>query len=139
MKSMMAGYIIRKCRICKQYFMLKKAYHAMYCDKPSPVDARYTCHQIGSFKVEKELAGNIPKVGSKIRTYDRIEQDRRRGIITHKEERKLKDEVRDLLHEALTSPKISNDDFENMVQSEILYPKYNIVRKTKPRGRPKKQ
>jgi hypothetical protein len=89
--------------------------------------------------MEKELAENIPKIGSKIHAFDRIEQDRRRCIITRKEEATLKAAVRDLLHDALTSPRISNDEFEDMVQSDVLYDKYDVIRKTKPRGRPKKK
>lgn len=109
----------------------------MYCDRPSPEDPNYTCHQVGS-RVKKELAENLPKSRSWKRAGDRISKDAERGIITSEEKLKLLSEIRDMLTAAITKPGIGDDELEQMLQSDVLYPRFGISRKTKPRGRPKK-
>lgn len=52
--------------------------------------------------------------------------------------RRLKGAVRDRLFDALSSPDISNEDFERSISSQHLYPIYRVARQAKPRGRPRK-
>ena len=136
-KALSVGHLIRKCKHCGNYFLQKRAYHTMYCDRPSPEDSNYTCHQVGS-RVKKELAENLPKSRSWKSAGDRISKDAERGIITLEEKLKLLSEVRDMLTAAITKPGIGDDEFEQMLQSDVLYPRFGINRRTKPRGRPKK-
>lgn len=135
-KALSVGHLIRKCKHCGKYFLQQKAYHTMYCDRPSPENPKYTCHQIGS-RTKKELSENIPKTRSMHRALDRIYHDFLRGVITEEEKALLNRRVSDLHNKAITSPRISSDEFEAMLQSDTLYKVFGVIRKTRPRGRPK--
>lgn len=138
-KALEAGFIIRKCEYCGRYFLLKKAYHTKYCDRPAPDDPNHTCAQLGyHFKGIKEEVATNPKAQSLSRCYKRIEKDYSRKIITAEEKDILYSKAKDLYHEAMTNPNISNDDFEKLLTSKLLYELCNIKRRTNPRGRPKK-
>lgn len=137
-KALETGYIIRKCEYCGRYFLLKKAYHTKYCDRPAPDNPKYTCAQLGyHFRGIKEVAVDNPKVQSLHRCYLRIDKDYSRGIITAEEKEILYAKAKDLHHEAKINPEISNDDFEKSLASKNLYPLCGVVRRTKPRGRPR--
>lgn len=137
-KALDAGYIIRKCEYCGRYFLLKKGYHTKYCDNPAPDNPKYTCAQLGYHrKGIKELQADNPKAQSLHRCYLRIDKDLSRGVITHKDKEKLYRTAQDLYYDATVHSGTSNEDFENQLASKNLYPLCNVIRKTKPRGRPK--
>ncbi len=139
-KALEAGHIIRRCEYCGRFFLLKKAYHTKYCDKPAPDNPKYTCAQLGyHYKGVKETVADNPKAQSLNRCYKRIDKDLSRGIITAEEREILYTKAKDLYHHAKITPGISNEEFEESLASKNLYPLCNVIRKTKPRGRPKAQ
>lgn len=138
MTALNAGHNIRRCIVCKKYFLVRSGVHALYCEGRCPLDERFTCRQYGSYEIQKELARDVPKIQAKITAFNRIRKDYQRGAITEEEMRRLKDAVRDELFDALSSPDISNEDFKQSISSERLYPLYGIARQAKPRGRPRK-
>ena len=46
--------------------------------------------------------------------------------------------VRDRLFDALSSPHVSNEDFERSISLQHLYPICRVARQAKPRGHPRK-
>jgi hypothetical protein len=86
----------------------------------------------------KEAASDNPKHGSLLRALNRIEKDYSRDIITVNERDDLFKLARDLYNESMTTSKYSNEQFEALLQTKNFYPRLNIVRKAKPRGRPKR-
>ena len=138
MTALNAGYNIRRCIVCKNYFLVRSGVHVLYCEGRCPLDERFTCRQYGSYEIQKELARDVPKIKAKITAFNRIRKDYQRGIITEEEMRRLKDAVRNRLFDALSSPDISNEDFERSISSQHLYPICRVVRQAKPRGRPRK-
>lgn len=137
-KALEAGYIIRRCEYCGRFFLLKKAYHTKYCDKPAPNNPKYTCAQLGyHYKGVKETVADNPKAQSLNRCYKRIDKDLSRQIITTEEREILYAKAKDLYHQAKITPGISNEEFEKTLASKNLYSLCNVIRKTKPRGRPK--
>ena len=140
LKALMAGFIIRRCEHCKKYFLLKKGYHTRYCDNPAPENPECTCQQMGyRNRGRKELTADSPKHNSMTLAFGRIEKDYSRKIITAEDRDALFALARDLYNEANTSSKWSNDEFDALLQTKTLYARLNIARKTKPRGRPKKE
>lgn len=138
MTALNVGYNIRRCIVCKNYFLVRSGVHVLYCEGSCPLDERFTCRQYGSYEVQKELSRDVPKIKAKITAFNRIRKDYQRGIITEEEMRRLKDAVRDRLFDALSSPDISNEDFEHSISSQHLYPLCGVARQAKPRGRPRK-
>ena len=138
MLALSSGYNIRRCLICHRYFLVKSGVHALYCEGACPHATQYTCRQFGSYKRQKELARDIPKVRVQVTAFERITKDAKRGAISKEDERRAKDYVRDKLYEALRRNDISVDDFDVSVTSERIYSILNITRTAKPRGRPRK-
>jgi hypothetical protein len=139
-KALESGYIIRKCEYCGKYFLLKKGYKTKYCDNPAPDNPKYTCAQLGYHrKGIKELQADNPKAQSLRRCYLRIDKDLSRGVITRKEKEKIYRTAQDLYYDATTKSGTYNEEFEQQLASKNLYPLCNVVRKTKPRGRPKSE
>lgn len=138
MHALNAGHNILRCKVCGKYFLLKGGAHAFYCEAACPYDSRYTCRQLGTAKVQKELAKDVPKIQIKVTAFERINQDMRRKAITREETRVAKDYVRDLLYEALRRSDISLEAFEQMLASDVVYAKCGVTRISKPRGRPRK-
>lgn len=138
MTALNAGYNIRQCIICKRYFLVRGGAHALYCEGACPHAPQYTCRQFGTYEVQKELAKDIPKIRAKLTAFGRIRKDQQRGIITDEEARRLKDEVRDMLFDALAKANISAEEFKSSISSEKLYPVCGVERKSNPRGRPRK-
>lgn len=133
-----SGFQIRRCIICGKYFLVKSGVHALYCEGGCPHTPNYTCRQFGTVEVQKELAGDNPKVKAKLTAFSRITKDMQRGAITQQDARQAKDYVRDMLYEALRSPDISVEAFAESISTERVYSCCRITRKAKPRGRPPK-
>ena len=138
MTALNVGYNIRRCIVCKKYFLVRSGAHVLYCEGRCPLDERFTCRQYGSYEIQKELARDVPKIKAKITAFNRIRKDYQRGIITEEEMRRLKDAVRDRLFDALSSPDISNEAFERSISSQHLYSICRVARQARPRGRPRK-
>ena len=138
MTALNAGYNIRRCIVCKKYFLVRSGAHVLYCEGRCPLDERFTCRQYGSYDIQKELARDVPKIKAKITAFNRIRKDYQRGTITEAEMRRLKDTVRNRLFDALSNPDISNKNFESSISSQHLYPICRVARQAKPRGRPRK-
>lgn len=139
-KALEAGHLIRKCECCGRFFLLEKGYHTKYCDTPNPDNPDFTCAQMGYYlKGVKEIAADDPKTQSLVRCLKRLEKDLSRGTITVKEHGKLTRKAKDLYHEARLSPKMTYQSFEKSLESKNLYRVCNVIRKSKPRGRPKKE
>ena len=86
----------------------------------------------------KELAADDPKTQSLIRCHMRIDKDYTRDIITLDEKEALYVKSKNLYNAAQKNPNMSFEKFDEQLQSCNLYPKCNVVRKTRKRGRPKK-
>ena len=138
MLALNSGHNIRRCIICQRYFLVRSGVHALYCEGACPHDKRFTCRQFGSVDVQKELAKDVPKIRAKQKAFDRIQQDKRRGIITGEECRRAKDYVRDMLYDALRRSNLSVDAFTESISSEQVYKFCRIDRTSNPRGRPPK-
>ena len=133
------GYIIRRCLYCKKYFLLKKAYHTKYCDSPLPDNPNKTCANRGySLYRINESKRSDPRAHAVNRCLDRIRKDYQRDIIEYDDMQKLYDEVDNLYHEHNMYGLSSYEEFDELLQSKNLYPMFNVVRKTRPVGRPKK-
>ena len=139
MLALNSGHNIRRCAVCKQYFLLRTGVHALYCEGVCPVAPRFTCRQFGTTEVQKELAKDIPKVRVKQAAFERITKDQQREAITKEDARRAKDYVRDLLYDALRDQDFSLEEFERRIAPQALYTSCGIVRNAKPRGRPRKQ
>ena len=138
-KAIGYGYHVRRCAYCGRYFLSKRNYHTKYCDNPSPDDPNLTCVQLGyHYLKKKERADDNPKTQSLRRCDQRIIKDCSRGVITKDEEERLREKARKLYYAAATSPGTSNEEFEEMLRSENLYPLCGVRKKTNRRGRPKK-
>lgn len=106
-KALEAEYIIRLCEYCGRFFLLKKAYHTKYCDKPAPDNPKYTCAQLGYHcKGVKETVADNPKAQSLNLCYKRIDKDLSRRIITAEERGILYAKAKDLYHNAKITPGI---------------------------------
>ena len=138
-KALETGYTIRKCAYCERFFLLKDARHTKYCDLPSPGNPKYTCAQLGyHFKRVKEMADDNPRSQSLRRCFQRIDRDVSRNVITAEDKVVLYKKAKDLFHVAETEAGTSYEAFEQMLQSENLYLLCGVVRRSKPRGRPKR-
>jgi len=138
MHALNAGRNILRCKVCGNYFLLRGGAHALYCEGACPYDSRFTCRQFGTHEVQKELARDIPKLRIKLTAFERITKDMRREVITREEARIAKDTVRDALYDALRRSDMPLEQFEQTISSEAVYARCGITRKSKPRGRPKK-
>ena len=139
-KALEAGHIIRKCENCGQYFLLQKGYHTKYCDLPNPANPKYTCAQLGyRLRGIKEDAEGSPLAQALYRCYQRIDKDRSRGVITAEERTKLREKAQELYHQARTKPGTTYEAFDTSLVKERLYPCCGVERKSRPRGRPKRE
>ncbi len=138
MLALCSGYNIRRCIICGRYFLLKSGVHALYCENACPHAPRFSCRQFGTMEVQKELAADNPKIRAKQKVHGRITKDMQRGIISREDSYKAKDYIRDRLYEALRTPDLSVEAFEESIEPARVYKFCGITRKAKPRGRPPK-
>lgn len=72
------------------------------------------------------------------RCFRRIDQDVSRGNITDADREILKKEAKHLHHQAFIRSGTTNEEFEEMLKSDQLYPRCGISRKANPVGRPRK-
>ena len=135
-RGLMKGHFPRKCAHCGRYFLMTKAYQTKYCDMPSPEDPAMTCRQAAYKKVrDKERSKDDPKYQSYMRCRKRINTAFTRGSIGEKEKVMLLSTLEDLYFEACSSPKYSNEEFEQLLSSENLYNLCGI--EYQGRGRPR--
>ncbi len=135
-RGLMKGHFPRKCAHCGRYFLMTKAYQTKYCDMPSPEDSTMTCRQAAYKKVrDKERSKDDPKYQSYQRCRKRINTAFARGSIGEKEKALLLSTLEDLYFEAQSSPKYSNEEFEQLLDSEKLYKLCGI--EYQGRGRPR--
>ena len=138
-KGLEAGHLIRRCENCGRYFLLQKGYHTKYCDLPNPTHPKYTCAQLGyRLRGVKEDAEDSPLSQALYRCFQRIDKDRSRGNITAEERTLLREKAQELYHTARTRPGTSYDAFDASLSAEKLYPLCGVQRKSRPRGRPKR-
>ena len=138
-KALEAGHIIRRCEYCKRFFLLTRAYHTKYCDQPCPDKPEYTCAQVGRYTLgRKEKMKDDPKLQSLNRCFRRIDQDVSRGIITDAQRKILKKEAKHLHRQAFIRSGTTNEELEEMLRSENLYPRCGVIRRANPVGRPRK-
>ena len=138
-KGLEAGHLIRRCENCGRYFLLQKGYHTKYCDLPNPTHPKYTCAQLGyRLRGVKEDAEDSPLSQALYRCFQRIDKDRSRGNITAEERTLLREKAQELYHTARTKPGTSYEAFNTSLSTEELYPLCGVQRKSRPRGRPKR-
>lgn len=138
-KGLEAGHLIRRCENCGRFFLLRKGYHTKYCDLPNPNNPKYTCAQLGyRLRRVKEEAEDSPLAQALYRCFQRIDKDRSRGNITAEERTLLREKAQELYHTVRTRPGTSYDAFDASLSAEKLYPLCGVQRKSKPRGRPKR-
>ena len=138
-KGLEAGHLIRRCENCGRFFLLQKGYHTKYCDLPNPTHPKYTCAQLGyRIRGVKEDAEDSPLAQALYRCFQRIDKDKSRGNITAEERELLREKAQELYHTARTKPGTSYDAFDASLSAGKLYPLCGVQRKSKPRGRPKR-
>ena len=138
-KGLEAGHLIRRCENCGRFFLLQKGYHTKYCDLPNPTNPKYTCAQLGyRLRKVKEEAEDSPLSQALYRCFQRIDKDKSRGNITAKERELLHEKAQELYHTARTKPGTSYEAFNTSLSKENLYPLCGVQRKSRPRGRPKR-
>ena len=138
-KGLEAGHLIRRCENCGRFFLLQKGYHTKYCDLPNPTHPRYTCAQLGyRIRGVKEEAEDSPLAQALYRCFQRIDKDKSRGNITAEERDLLREKAQELYHTARTKPGTSYEAFNVSLSKEKLYPLCGVQRKSRPRGRPKR-
>lgn len=138
-KGLEAGHLIRRCENCGRFFLLQKGYHTKYCDLPNPNNPKYTCAQLGyRLRGVKEEAEDSPLTQALYRCFQRIDKDKSRGNITAEERELLREKAQELYHTARTKPGTSYEAFNTSLSKEKLYPLCGVQRKSKPRGRPKR-
>lgn len=138
-KGLEAGHLIRRCENCGRFFLLQKGYHTKYCDLPNPTHPKYTCAQLGyRLRGVKEEAEDSPLAQALYRCFQRIDKDRSRDVITAEERMLLREKAQELYHSARTKPGTSYEAFNTSLSKEKLYPLCGVERKSKPRGRPKR-
>ena len=138
-KGLEAGHLIRRCENCGRFFLLRKGYHTKYCDLPNPTNPKYTCAQLGyRIRGVKEEAEDSPLAQALYRCFQRIDKDRSRGNITVEERTLLREKAQELYHTARTKPGTSYEAFNTSLSTEELYPLCGVKRKSRPRGRPKR-
>lgn len=130
MRALMIGHTIRRCKNCKQFFLLTKGYHTEYCDRPIVDNPKQNCRSQGAKNIAKEKAANNPKIKSYERAYQRIYIDARRGNITELDKKKALREIRDLRDKAMVN-NISDDKLDEQLQSNAVYNSLGIKRKVK--------
>ena len=139
-KGLEAGHLIRRCENCGRYFLLQKGYHTKYCDLPNPNNPKYTCAQLGyRLRGVKEEAEDSPLSQALYRCFQRIDKDKSRGNITAEERDLLHEKAQELYHTARTKPGTTYEAFNASLSKEKLYPLCGVQRKSRPRGRPKRE
>lgn len=138
-KGLEAGHLIRRCENCGRFFLLRKGYHTKYCDLPNPNNSKYTCAQLGyRIRGVKEEAEDSPLSQALYRCFQRIDKDKSRGNITAEERELLREKAQELYRTARTRPGTGYEAFNTSLSKEKLYPLCGVERKSKPRGRPKR-
>lgn len=136
LKGMMVGHHIRQCEYCSRFFLLTKGYKTKYCDNPAPDHPNFTCSQMAYHKTrKKENNTDNPKYQAYQRCIKRIMRSYQRGRISQSERLALIQKADALYHEAATSPKFGNEEFEQILQADSLYKFCGITPPKK--GRPK--
>ena len=136
LKGLMAGHSIRKCEHCKRFFLVTNGYQPRFCDKPSLEDPKFTCKQIAYRKTHiKDSNENDPKHQTYKKAINRIMRSCQRGTITEEVRDTLLRKAEAIYHNAATSPKYSDQEFEKQMSSDNLYKLCGI--EPPRRGRPK--
>lgn len=136
MKGLMTGHCIRRCEHCKRFYLVTNAYRTRFCDKPSLEDPKFTCKQIAYRKTHnKDNSKNNPKYQTYRKAVHRIMRSCQRGTITGDIRDKLLSKAEAIYHTAATSPKYSDQEFEEQMSSGNLYKLCGI--EPPKRGRPK--
>ncbi|MCL2843522.1 MAG: DUF6076 domain-containing protein [Oscillospiraceae bacterium] len=82
MRMAQLGILVRKCKNCARYFILKGEYDTKYCDLPPLGNAKRTCRQIGATNLFKEKVAESPVLSEYNKIYRRFHSRKRNGIIT---------------------------------------------------------
>ena len=136
LKGLMKGHHPRRCKQCNRFFLMTRGYRTIYCDKPSLENPRFTCSQVAYKQIRrKEENATNPKYLSYRRCVKRIEKCYQRGTLTKEQEKQLIRKAYDIYHVAITSPKYSNTELEELLKSKNLYTQCGITPPKK--GRPK--
>lgn len=136
LKGLMKGHHPRRCKQCNRFFLMTRGYRTIYCDKPSLENPKFTCSQVAYKQIRrKEENATNPKYLSYRRCVKRIEKCYQRGTLTKEQEKQLIRKAYDIYHVAITSPKYSNNELEELLKSKNLYTQCGITPPKK--GRPK--
>lgn len=128
MKAIMHGHTIRRCKNCKQFFLLTKGYKTDYCDRPIEGKPHRTCRNQGAKNKAKEKAANNPVIRSYTNAYQRITADKQRGNISVEDWQKAKRKIIDLRDMAV-SGLLSDREVDAQMQSAVLYQTLGITKK----------
>ncbi|MBO5557242.1 DUF6076 domain-containing protein [Ruminococcus sp.] len=136
LRGLMKGHFPKRCENCGRYFLMTRGYRTRFCDMPSPDDPKRTCAQIAYKKSRaKEKSDDNPKTQSYFRCRNRILRHFQRGKITSEQRDLLLRTAKDMLDTALLSPRLTNKELDEQLQSEQLYARCGI--ELPKRGRPK--
>lgn len=130
MKAIMQGHTIRRCKNCKQFFLLTKGYKTDYCDRQIAGRPHRTCRNQGAKNKAKEKASNNPVIKSYTHAYQRITADKQRGNISEEDWKKAKKKIADLRDMAI-SGLLTDREVEVQMKSAVLYPTLGIAKKAR--------
>ena len=128
MKAIMHGHTIRRCKNCKQFFLLTKGYKTDYCDRPIEGKPHRTCRNQGAKNKAKEKAANNPVIRSYTNAYQRITADKQRGNISVEDWENAKRKIIDLKDMAI-SGLLTDREVDAQMQSAVLYSSLGITKK----------
>lgn len=136
LKGLMVGHSIRRCEHCKRFFLVTNGYKTRFCDKPSLENPKFTCKQIAYRKTHtKDSHDNDPKYQMHRKAVHRIMRSCQRGTITEEVRDQLLNKAEAIYHTAATTPKYSDQEFEEQMSSDNLYKLCGL--EPPKRGRPK--
>jgi len=127
-RALMAGHIIRRCKNCKQFFLLTNGFHTEYCDRPIPGRPHRNCRNQGAKNLAKETARNNPVLRRYHKIYNYVNSDYNRGKITKDELNRARDAARDIRDEAI-SKGWPDAKVEELLRADALYAALGVKRK----------
>ena len=86
----------------------------------------------------KEEGEDRPLYQALSRCFQRIDKDKSRDNITAEERELLREKAQELYHTARTKPGTSYEVLNTSLSTEKLYPMCGVQRKSRPKGRPKR-
>ena len=117
MKALATGHSIRRCKWCKEFFLVTTAADKKYCDRPAPNDKKgRPCSKVGPHGNERNAENKPPYLIEARRTYERARKQEDKGIITSYEYWDILDKIYSI-KESVKDGEITADDATEMLKN----------------------